>query len=45
MTRRIGAALYRLARLLTAEARYWEVVARVEAHLAILNNNPEENPS
>lgn len=45
MTRLIGAVLYRLARLLTAEARYWETVARVEAHLATLELNPEENPS
>lgn len=41
----IGSVLYRLARLLTAEARYWETVARVEATLAMLNDNPEENPN
>lgn len=41
---RLATLIYRLARLLTAEGRYWEMAARVGAHLAILNHNPEEQP-
>lgn len=42
---RLATLIYRLARLLTAEGRYWEMAARVEAHLATIDHNPEGNPN